>query len=88
MSTPGMNTAPATIAFRFENAAIRCAHTAPRTTGRRAASAVPSSPSLSATARAISSTGKPCPGGTRTMLVASTYGTTSASVTATIGTPA
>ena len=74
--------------FFFEKLRISSLHTAGRSTGSFAASAVPFSPSRWATARAIASTGNPWPGGTRTMSSASTYGTERSSVSAMIGTPA
>ena len=60
--------------FFFEKLRISSLHTAGRSTGSLAASAVAFSPSRRATARAIASTGKPWPGGTRTRSSASTYG--------------
>ncbi len=54
MSTPGMKIAAEISALRFDARAISSSHTAGRSTGSRAASDVPSSPSRAAIAAAIS----------------------------------
>ena len=64
MSTPGTKTAAEMTAFRFDARAISSLQTAGRSTGRRAASEVPLSPSRRAIASAIRSIGKPWPRGT------------------------
>ncbi len=60
-SAPGMNTATASRPHRRAKLATIASQTGPRSTGTRAASGAPSSPSRAAIARAIASIGKPCP---------------------------
>ena len=73
-SAPGTKIATAAIAFWRENFSISASLNGSRTTGSLAASPVPGLSESRATARAISSTGKPAPGEHMTTSVARTYG--------------
>src|SRR6266508_733834 len=73
-SAPGTNTATASKPFLRANDSISSLQNTRRSTGKRRASDEPSSSSLCISTRAISSTGKPLPVGTRTTSVARTNG--------------